>query len=164
MSTLRLVLAAAGAVSVCAAAMPSLAADRSATVDAVVAADRLIDSKVSRRSPWAGDLAGNAWWRQLARCTGFFIASADGFQGAGEREAAAEARGRALQFQREAIRRVSEDRGVGDAAALEVIRPHVGQGIGLGDQTWRSHRQATAAWNRYRSQCLDLGEIHASLR
>ena len=161
MPVLRAVLCAA--VALIAIAAPAFAATPTA-VDAVLPADRLIDARAGRRSPWVGDLAGNAWWRQLSRCSGFFIASADGFQAAGQREAAADARGRAMDLQRQALERLSVDRGIERAAALEVIRPHVGQGIGLGDQIWRSHKRPTAAWNRYRSQCLDLGEIHASLR
>ena len=127
------------------------------------AEDLLIQKTTRDQPPAVADLAGQPWWRQLARCSVFFISAADGWTAEQQTERAAQARGLAVSMQRSALARVRIDRGVGDDAAFEVVRPHVGNGIALGDHLWPQHVKVTSGWNIYRSQCLDLRDEHAAL-
>ena len=150
MAALKLIAAAGGAVLLAGAA------------GAASADDQLI-SKPNHAQPQSLDgLQGTPWWKQLARCAGFYDSVANGYEQLGQRQPTRAAEAMGDELTAAALARLRADRGLDDEAAVALIAPEISIGRGVGERLWPRRNRVVSSWNIYRSQCLDVRDVYAS--
>ena len=150
MAALKLIAAAAGALLVAGAA-------------GAASADELIEKPNFRQPQSLHGLQGTPWWRQLARCAGFYDSVANAYEQLGQQQSTRSAETRGNELTSAALARLKEDRGIADEQAVALIAPEISIGRGVGEKLWARHKRIHGAWNIYRSQCEDVREVYASL-
>jgi hypothetical protein len=144
---MRKLIAAGAALVLATAALPALAGD--------LVYETGPDSLTS-------GLDGHPYWSAQAQCAGLFGAAAQHLTAEGDHRAAEEAKATAMSFAKHAIARLTKDRKLTRAQALNVITPSVLRSRERGLELLAGDNGPQSSWNYARSGCLDIADAYTT--